>query len=159
MTNTELGTMNSRDKTKMMRSGFTLIEVLLAIAIMGGALMAILEIQSRSFNQAARGNGIMQATFLAEEMMNKAKADYDAFSELPLPENASVKEFEESPGYTYKISKNTVSVPYGGQDFTVPGLYRITSEVYYPTISDAGQSSVLFECYFQVPDDWKDKLR
>lgn len=53
------------------RSGFTLLEVVIALAIVAGALVVILHSHFLSVNLANRATGISLATLLAQEKMEK----------------------------------------------------------------------------------------
>jgi len=56
-------------------SGFTLIEVMLAMAIVATALVALLGLQHQSLLSVARGQDVTRAALLAQEVMTSAELE------------------------------------------------------------------------------------
>ena len=156
----EPGTTNSKSKHLRtaglaLRNGFTLIEVLLAIMIMATCIVALLNIQTNSYDRAVRGNEIMRTLLFAEALLGDAKTDKRTFDELQPLENTSTEEIEDHPGYFYRVSKDEVAVSFGGESFLLPDLYKLRVELYYPQVGTKEYSPVVLECFFKVPDEWK----
>ncbi len=57
------------------RAGFTLIEVMLALAIAATALVALLGLQHQSLQSVIRGQELTRAALLAQEVMTAAELD------------------------------------------------------------------------------------
>ncbi len=62
------------------RGGFTLLEVMIAIAVLGIALAGLLGLQNQSLQTVLRGQETTQATMLAEALMTYA--ELEQFPEL-----------------------------------------------------------------------------
>ena len=55
------------------RAGFTLLEVLIAIAVLGIALLALLSLEHQDLQSVIRGQEISRAAMLAQAMMTQAE--------------------------------------------------------------------------------------
>ena len=77
--------------------GFTLLEVMIAVAIMSMALVAAIGSQSQSVSLATQAKFFTTATFLAQSKM----ADLEAKAPDNLSSDAGV--FEDFPGYRWEI--------------------------------------------------------
>lgn len=65
--NLELGTQNSK--------GFTLLEVLVALAVLAVALVSLLGLQNRNLMLATQAERISTATLLAQEMLTRTQLE------------------------------------------------------------------------------------
>ena len=102
------------------RKGFTLLEVMIAVAILGLGLTAILAAQAGSFSMSANARNMSIVTGLArckmgeiEEILMKP----DGFQELDVIESGPCCEGDESPNMTcsWKIEKPTFPDPVYGE--------------------------------------------
>lgn len=59
-------------------AGFTLLEVMIALAIAGIALIALLSLSNRSIAVNERLQKITQATLLAQDKMGETEADFES---------------------------------------------------------------------------------
>jgi len=57
------------------RAGFTLLEVLIAIAVLGIALLALLSLEHQDLQSVIRGQEISRAAMLAQSMMTQAELE------------------------------------------------------------------------------------
>jgi len=57
------------------RAGFTLLEVLIAIAVLGIALLALLSLEHQDLQSVVRGQEISRAAMLAQAMMTQAELE------------------------------------------------------------------------------------
>lgn len=62
-------------QTRRWRAGFTLLEVLIAIAVLGIALMALLALEHQDLQSVIRGQEISQAAMLAQTLMTQAELE------------------------------------------------------------------------------------
>jgi len=61
--------------THAARAGFTLLEVLIAIAVLGIALLALLSLEHQDLQSVIRGQEISRAAMLAQAMMTQAELE------------------------------------------------------------------------------------
>ena len=96
-------------------AGFTLLEVMIAIAILAFSLMAIFNLQSTSLMGSARAQRVSIATLLARQKMAQVLLDIEAG--IPKGEFPEEKEdggsFEEEryPDYFWKLTIRKVDIP------------------------------------------------
>jgi general secretion pathway protein I len=57
------------------RAGFTLLEVLIAIAVLGIALLALLSLEHQDLQSVIRGQDISRAAMLAQALMTQAETE------------------------------------------------------------------------------------
>ena len=57
------------------RDGFTLIEILLALAILGGSFTVLLMAHAAALRQEARARRLMTATLLARELLTRTEVE------------------------------------------------------------------------------------
>lgn len=95
--------------------GFTLLEVMIAIAILAVSLLAIFNLQSTSLIGSARAEKISLATQLARQKMARVLIDLEQgilkgeFSESK--EDSGSFEEEKYPDYTWKLTVRKVDIP------------------------------------------------
>lgn len=96
-------------------NGFSLLEVMIAVAILAVSLMAIFSLQSTSLMGSARAQKISIATQLAREKMARVLIELDAGmvkGEFPdEKEESGAFEEEKFPDYTWKVSVKKVEIP------------------------------------------------
>ena len=104
MHNVECGIQNSELKTKhphsalrIPHSGFTLLEVMVAVAILGFVLVSLLGLQNRSTQDVMLAERMTTATLLAKRLMVQALSR----TLIPAEEEGEFEE-EEFKGYTWK---------------------------------------------------------
>jgi general secretion pathway protein I len=66
---------NPRGSAFAARPGFTLLEVLIAIAVLGIALLALLSLEHQDLQSVIRGQEISRAAMLAQAMMTQAELE------------------------------------------------------------------------------------
>lgn len=98
-----------------MRAGFTLLEVMIAIAILAVSLLAIFNLQSTSLIGSARAQRISMATLLAGQKMSQVLIDLEegmTKGEFP-DEKEETGSFEEEkhPDYFWKLSVKKTEIP------------------------------------------------
>jgi len=95
--------------------GFSLLEVMIAIAILAVSLLAIFNLQSTSLMGSARAQRISMSTQLARAKMAKTLIDLDAGmvkGEFPdEKEDAGTFEEEKYPDYYWKVQIKKVEIP------------------------------------------------
>ncbi len=65
--------MTARNFTSGVRAGFTLLEVLIAIAVLGIALLALLALEHQDLQSVIRGQDVSRAAMLAQALMTQAE--------------------------------------------------------------------------------------
>ena len=97
------------------RAGFSLLEVMIAVAILAVSLLAIFSLESTSLMGSARAQKISTATELAREKMARILIDLDAGmvkGEFPdEKEESGTFEEEKFPDYSWKVSVKKVDIP------------------------------------------------
>ena len=86
------------------RSAFTILEVIVAVGILLGALTAIVQLISTGTRSSVLGELRGQAVILAETKMNEAIAGV-----VPL-QSSPAEEFEEAPEWTWELTTETSSL-------------------------------------------------
>ena len=116
-------------------SGFSLMEVMIAIAILAVSLLAIFNLQSTSLMGSARAQRVSTATQLAQYKMSKTLLDLEqgiVKGEFPEEkEESGTFEEQDQPnlGWTVTIKKTDVPAPPdSGQAEIVAQIFSIVSE-------------------------------
>ena len=86
--------------------GFTLLEVMIALAIIGIALVTLLGLETRTIQLAERQQRVTQATLLAQEKMTEIEIGEQSRSVL-----GESEELFESPFDLYRWSVTTEPTP------------------------------------------------
>ncbi len=125
--------------------GFTLLEVLVALAIMGLGIASVLRLMGTSARAATRTQAMTQALFVAEELMEELStvneselrarggesgdyADHERRAMQRREHGPSALETRPPPGrYTYAVEVTP--------DPNEPGLYRVNLDVTWPEAS------------------------
>ena len=104
-----------------MKKGFSLLEVMVAIAILAIALLALVNFQGQSMFVYGRAEKLSLATFLAREKMaevllqlDKEKFQQGSFSEDKSESGTFEKPYEEYK-WEYKLRKVTFPAPEGAE--------------------------------------------
>ena len=102
-----MGTVSSERRSRA--AGFTLLEVMIALAIAGIALIALLSLSNRSIAVNERLQRITQATLLAQDKMGETEAAF---------ESGTLREEEEEGGfdppfeaYRWRIAYEPTPIP------------------------------------------------
>ena len=85
-------------------SGFTLLEVMIAMAIMAIVLVSVYRLQSQTLNMAAASRFYTQAPMLAQSRLSQLEANP---SELIAGDSGDFG--EQFPGYSWRVSTEEVS--------------------------------------------------
>ena len=89
--------MRSEPARWLRTAGFTFLELLVALAILGSSFVVLLSAHSSATRQEARARRLMTATLLAREMLTETEVE--GFPEL----GGDAGDFgEEFPGYTWQ---------------------------------------------------------
>ncbi len=80
-------------------SGFSLLEILVAIAILGVALITLFELFSGSLKLARSSEDYLKATLLAQKKINDLRLE-----NFYLQEAGESGEFEEDPAYQWSVT-------------------------------------------------------
>ncbi len=136
-------------KTARGNHGFTLLEVLVATAIVGIALGTLLGGFAMGHRQAFRGDITREAASIAEDLLNR----YYSEAEIPDSDEGEVK---DHPGWRFRMELHGLKVAISHEDkepveSEVPGLKEMIIEIIPPHSSplklitwipstDAGQS-------------------
>ncbi len=95
------------------RRGFTFLELLVALAVLGASFTALLVAHASALKQEARARQLMTATLLARDILTRTEVEG-----LP-PLGSDQGEFEEFPGFTWERQSETT-------EFENVRLVRIT---------------------------------
>jgi len=119
-----------------MKGGFTLIEIAIALLILGVGLVGILSLFPVGFEAAGRANNLTVATILAQGLLESAKLagydDVDAMAAAKAPFDAPYESFEYSMGVTSNID---------GLD-----LKQVDVEIFWPA-GASDQKNILLTTY------------
>ncbi|TYO97560.1 general secretion pathway protein I [Geothermobacter ehrlichii] len=89
----------------MAKDGFTLLEIMIALAIVAIALVSLLGLMQRSILASDQAQRITRATLLAEEKLARIEAGIDSIDRLEGPFDAP------DSGYRWKIALQPAPVP------------------------------------------------
>jgi general secretion pathway protein I len=107
-----------------MASGFTLLEVMVALAVMSIVLVSVYRMHSQSLTMNTEARFYCEAPMLAQSKL----AEFEALSASVFPEDSG--DFgEQFPGYGWKASLTDVNSEILGQ--TAEDLKRIDITVYF----------------------------
>lgn len=81
-----------------MRGGFTLLEVLMALAIIATAMVGLLSLHARNLQIVAYDQDLHRATWLAEQLMTRTLVEQP----FPDPTEAS-GQFEDDPKFRWDV--------------------------------------------------------
>ena len=92
--------------------GFTLLEVLIAVAILAAALLAIFSMESSSMIRSRRGEDLQIATMLANTKLSEVVLDLSKSGDFP-EEKSEEGTFddEEFSDYRWEMKIRPVSIP------------------------------------------------
>ncbi len=105
--------------------GFSLLEVMVALAVVGIALVSLLALQNRSLLMHGEVRHLTQATLLARELMNERIARGD------VPEQPQQEQFAEPfERYGWRLEREPTPLP---------GVYKVQVTVFWgePADNDA----------------------
>lgn len=119
------------------RSGLSLLEVILSIAILGGAMVMIGNLYFVGYRAAVQAKFRSDANILADAKMAELAAGV-----LPI-ESSAGSEIEGSPGWTYSVDI---------QPSLQNGLFMATVIVMHGTSASETQSSVTIVRFIPDPD-------
>ena len=90
--------MTRNEKALKARAGFTLLEVVIAVAIVGVALMMLLSSVNRNLDIAAKSRDAQIAALLAQQMLTDI--ELEGFPDIREEEG----EFKNHPGFSWFVS-------------------------------------------------------
>ena len=90
--------MTRNEKVLKARAGFTLLEVVIAVAIVGVALMMLLSSVNRNLDIAAKSRDAQIAALLAQQMLTDI--ELEGFPDIREEEG----EFKNHPGFSWFVS-------------------------------------------------------
>jgi len=93
------------------QSGFTLLEILVAVTILALALGSVFRLFGSSLRSIENSNGYSRAVVLGEQMMTQILFDEAAFP----PEPRSGR-FDQNPAYSYTLESSLYEKPIGRTD-------------------------------------------
>lgn len=117
-----------------MKKGFSLIEVMVAIAIMAVAFTAILNFQGQALFMVGRGQRITQATFLARQKMGELllQIEKEYKTQRVFPEDKSESGNFDRPHEKYKwewtIRKVGIPMPGGEAGAPEAAMFKMVSD-------------------------------
>ncbi len=123
---------------RLRSSGFTLLEVLIAVAILAVSLLAIFHLQSTALLSSARAQKITVATQLARLKMSQVLMQLEegmAKGEFPeSKEDSGIFEEEKHPDYGWRLKVRKVEIPApplpeGGADILAQVFSMISEQI------------------------------
>jgi general secretion pathway protein I len=122
-------------------TGFTLIEVVAALAIVSIALLGLLRLHLLSIKTADKAQVLTQAIFLAQEKMAEALS-----GGYPVTGTRAGTTETDGSRFTWRTEVRDARVPQSRQtDLSVGGLRRVSVEVAWP--KGAGQDHIQMTTY------------
>ncbi|HDI79327.1 MAG TPA: type II secretion system protein [Desulfobacteraceae bacterium] len=106
--------------------GFTLLEVMVSLALISIALITIFSLQAQNLNLLCDADFNTRSVELLRERLSQLRAQ----KELDLGESSG--EFEDHPGYGYVEKVEEIS--------EIKGIYRVEETVFYET--DTGRRTI-----------------
>ncbi|MBF0499981.1 MAG: prepilin-type N-terminal cleavage/methylation domain-containing protein [Candidatus Riflebacteria bacterium] len=73
---------NQRERN--VREGFTLVEVMIAVLIIGAGVIPVMAMFMQSSRTVEKGGAILEATIAAQNILDRAKSDAFLWSNIPL---------------------------------------------------------------------------
>lgn len=119
-----------RDLNKISQSGFTLLEVMVAVAIIAVAFTGVLKLHSQSLSMNTASNFYSKAPLLAQKVISEWETQMKTSDYSPNLEDS----LEEFPGFSFKINRDSVDSEnlYSGQAEDSAGkLYKVVCTVLY----------------------------
>ncbi len=108
--------------------GFTLLEVMISLAILATVLVSVLNLHSQTLGMAAATRFDQTAAQMAEEIFN---AQIAAEPDEPLFPQGDFK--EKYPGFEWEATQETV--PLYGEDENAPQFVRLDVSVFHSGVS------------------------
>lgn len=127
--------MKSHPTLKKTKKGFTLIEIMVALGVLGAVLGMILNVLMKGLSMRQDSADIVRATFLAEEKMNEIKAI--------MRTESNKGEFEAFPSYSYEydITEETLDLAKLAEDFGAEDRLASSEELKYLRDRSGGEKS------------------
>lgn len=106
---------NCKNFEEWLQSGFTLLEILIAVAILASSFLALLSAQGTSFRASERAERLTQATLLAQSKMVELEMELDADlakNKFPSDDEEKTGTFDEPfEDYRFKYTLKKVEIP------------------------------------------------
>lgn len=131
-------------------SGFSFLEILVALAILGAGFTVLLTAQASAVRKEARARHLMTATMLAREILTKIETE--GVSDLP----SGPQEFgEDFPGYAWEVAPlESANIPIdlavgsspvpSGISLTPDALKQVRIKVSWPEGGRQGSTELTF---------------
>jgi type II secretion system protein I len=114
------------------RTGFTLLEALLALAILSAAGAGILTMRARAVRNAHRAANARSAVVAAGSLLSQVALE-------PPTEKTELREVVGRPGFSYRVSLSDAAVPRIGK------ARNVRIEVRYPLLDAKEHESLVVE--------------
>lgn len=108
------------------RHGFTLLEILIALVILGVALTGLLQLEALGVRLRSQAQELTLATFLAQSRMTDV--ELDALKQFPELGSRSGDFGEAYPGYRWEVVVAEAPFP-----ITSPAIREVRIRVFWPT--------------------------
>jgi type II secretion system protein I len=119
--------------------GFTLIEALLALAILATAVAGMLTVRANAVRNAQRAHNQRLATMIAGELLTAVALD-------PPQRDTPEEKVDGHPGFTYRYTLATLTVP------PLAKVAKLRIEVLYPSAGGApgGREALALETFISA---------
>ncbi len=107
------GQRNHRGKASRGKSGFTLLEVIIAVAIIGSSLAILLGAVNKNLVLASQSKNLSIASFLAQKKLGEI--DIEGYPEIGSQEGV----FEEAPDFEWYLSVEPYNIEQLGAEIRI----------------------------------------
>jgi prepilin-type N-terminal cleavage/methylation domain-containing protein len=115
-------------------NGFTLVEVMAALAVLGTGLLAVLLVRNETMKGAVDAENLLRAVHLAESKLGE-------FEVYGYPESGSGGAVAEEPGFSWEVSVQQVSLAMRAS------VFRVDLAVKFPRVSKGDGVLTVTTCY------------
>ncbi|MHB8764801.1 MAG: type IV pilus modification PilV family protein [Deferrisomatales bacterium] len=116
-------------RSRRLRGGFTFLELLVALAILGSSFVVLLTAHSSALRQEARARRLMIASMLGRELL--ARTDVEGFPDL----GGDSGEFEGYPDFAWE--RTTETTPF-------PGVREVRITISWPEAAGTSTTEFLY---------------
>jgi type II secretory pathway pseudopilin PulG len=101
-----------RTKNRVVQASFTLVETVIALAIMAFLIIEVATVQGNAIVFSEYGHNITQATWLARRVLSQVEYNWYARSFSDLDTKVEGKEFDDFEGYFYDLEIKEWKFPF-----------------------------------------------